>query len=76
MSVSADKLPTVVSAQSADGGFAIYRVSKIQQPAQVDQKLRARQLQEVVSLATQAEAGIYFDDVRVRASVKQINAVR
>jgi peptidyl-prolyl cis-trans isomerase D len=76
MSVNSKQLPAVVSAQANDGGFAIYRVTKVQQPAQADPKLRANQARQVADLSTQAEAAAYFESVKERAGVKQINSVK
>jgi hypothetical protein len=76
MSVNSKQLPAVVSAQANDGGFAIYRVTKVQQPAQADPKLRANQARQVADLGTQAEAAAYFESVKDRASVKQVNSVK
>ena len=74
--VDAAKLPVVVSAEAAGGGLAIYRVTKVQQPSKVDPKLRASQAQQIAQLGTQSEAATYFDSVRERAGVKQINQVK
>jgi peptidyl-prolyl cis-trans isomerase D len=66
----------VVSAQANDGGFAIYRVNKVQQPLQSDSKLRANQARQVADLSAQTEAAAYFESVKERAGVKQINSVK
>jgi hypothetical protein len=76
MTVNSKQLPAVVSAQANDGGFAIYRVTKVQQPAQADPKLRANQARQVADLSTQAEAAAYFESVKERAGVKQVNSVK
>jgi hypothetical protein len=76
MSVNAQQLPAVVSASGNDGGLVIYRVTKIQQPSQVDAKLRANQARQVADLSTQSEAATYFESVKQRAGVKQINSVK
>jgi hypothetical protein len=76
MSVNSKQLPAVVSAQASDGGFAIYRVNKVQQPSQSDAKLRANQARQVADLSTQAEAAAYFESVKDRAGVKQVNSVK
>ena len=76
MSVEPGKLPAVVSAPLNGGGVAIYRVTKVQQPVKSDPKLRAEQAQQVAQLGTQAEGATYFDSVRDRASLKQINQVK
>jgi peptidyl-prolyl cis-trans isomerase D len=76
MSVNSKQLPAVVSAQANDGGLAIYRVNKVQQPAQADPKLRANQARQVADLSTQAEAAAYFESVKDRAGVKQVNSVK
>ena len=75
-SVDSTKLPAVVSAEATGGGLAIYRVTKIQQPSKADPKLRASQAQQIAQLGTQSEAATYFDSVRERAGVKQINQVK
>ncbi len=76
MSVNAQQLPAVVSASGNDGGLVIYRVTKIQQPSQIDAKLRANQARQVADLSTQSEAATYFESVKQRAGVKQINSVK
>ena len=76
MSVNAQQLPAVVSASGNDGGLVIYRVTKIQQPSQVDAKLRANQARQVADLSTQSDAATYFESVKQRAGVKQINSVK
>jgi hypothetical protein len=65
-----------VSAEAIGGGLAIYRVTKIQQPSKTDPKLRASQAQQIAQLGTQSEAATYFDSLRDRAGVKQINQVK
>jgi hypothetical protein len=76
MGVEPGKLPAVVSAPLNGGGVAIYRVTKVQQPVKSDPKLRAEQAQQVAQLGTQAEGATYFDSVRDRAGLKQINQVK
>jgi len=76
MSVDANKLPAVVAANANGGGVTIYRVSKIQQPANSDSKIRAAQAQQITQLSMQAEAAGYFESVRDRAGVKLINQVK
>jgi hypothetical protein len=76
MSVNSQQLPAVVSAQANDGGFAIYRVNKVQQPSQSDPKLRANQARQVADLSSQAEAAAYFESLKDRAGVKQVNSVK
>ena len=76
MSVNSKQLPVVVSAQANDGGFAIYRVNKVQQPLQSDSKLRANQARQVADLSAQTEAAAYFESVKERAGVKQVNSVK
>jgi peptidyl-prolyl cis-trans isomerase D len=51
-------------------------VNKVQQPTQLDAKLRANQARQVADLSTQAEAAAYFESVKERAGVKQINSVK
>jgi hypothetical protein len=51
-------------------------VNKVQQPAQADPKLRANQARQVADLGTQAEAAAYFESVKDRAGVKQVNSVK
>jgi len=76
MSVDVNKLPAVVAANANGGGVTIYRVSKIQQPANSDAKVRAAQAQQIMQLSMQAEAAGYFESVRDRAGVKLINQVK
>ena len=76
MGVDPNKLPAIVAANSNGGGVTIYRVSKIQQPMNVDPKVRATQAQQITQLGMQAEAAGYFESVRDRASVKLINQVK
>ncbi len=76
MGLEVSKLPAVVSAPMNGGGIAIYRVTKVQQPVKSDPKLRAEQAMQVAQLGTQAEGATYFDSVRDRAGLKQINQVK
>ncbi|MEY3848046.1 MAG: hypothetical protein RL615_1036 [Pseudomonadota bacterium] len=76
MSANAKQLPAVVSAQANDGGFAIYRVNKVQKPLQADAKLRTNQARQVADLGAQSEAAAYFESVKDRAGVKQVNSVK
>lgn len=76
MSIDAAQMPTVVSAPINGGGVAIYRVTKIQQPAKADLKLRADQAQQIAQLSAQAEGAVYFDAVRVNSGLKQVNQVK
>ncbi|MEY4625214.1 MAG: hypothetical protein RL061_739 [Pseudomonadota bacterium] len=76
MAPEVSKLPVVVSAPLNGGGLAIYRVTKIQQPIKSDSKLRVEQAMQLAQLGTQAEGATYFDGVRERAGLKQINQVK
>ena len=76
MSANPQQLPAMVSAPGNDGGVVIYRVSKVQQPKQTDAKLRANQARQVADLGTQAEAATYFESIKLRAGVKQVNPVK
>jgi hypothetical protein len=76
MGIEVSKLPAVVSAPMNGGGLAIYRVTKVQQPIKSDPKLRAEQAMQLAQLGTQAEGATYFDSVRDRAGLKQINPVK
>ena len=75
VAVDVGQMPSVVGVNTPTG-FALYRVNKTQKPSSSDAKLRMGQIQQVAQLSSQAEAAAYFDGVRARAGVKQINPVK
>ena len=76
MSVSASKLPAVVSVANPGVGTTIYRIDQVRQPPVVDAKVRNAQAQQIQALAAQSEFAGFMAYWRNSAGVKVINPLK
>jgi hypothetical protein len=76
MSVSASKLPAVVSVSNPGLGTTIYRIDQVRQPPVVDAKVRKAQAQQIQALAAQSEFAGFMAYWRNNTGVKVINPLK
>lgn len=76
MSVSAEKLPVVLSVSNPGVGTTIYRVDQVRQPASSDAKLHQAQAGQIQALAAQSEFAGFMTYWRDSAGVKIINPLK
>ncbi|MDM8357288.1 SurA N-terminal domain-containing protein [Pandoraea communis] len=70
------KLPAYVGVALGEGrGYAVYRISKVTQPAEQDAQRLAAEAQQLNQLAAQAEWNAWLGDLRARSKVKVIHDV-
>ncbi|VVD65055.1 SurA N-terminal domain-containing protein [Pandoraea anhela] len=75
-SADASKLPAYVGVALGEGqGYAVYRISKVSQPAAQDAQRLAAEAQQLSQLAAQAEWNAWLGDLRARSKVKIVNDV-
>jgi peptidyl-prolyl cis-trans isomerase D len=76
MSVSADKLPAVLTVSNPGVGTTIYRIDQVRQPATTDAKVHKAQAQQIQALAAQSEFAAFMAYWRDGANVKVINPLK
>ncbi|MGC7402672.1 SurA N-terminal domain-containing protein [Pandoraea pneumonica] len=70
------KLPAYVGVDLGEGqGYAVYRISKVTQPAEQDAQRLAAEAQQLNQLAAQAEWNAWLGDLRARSKVKVVSDV-
>ncbi|VVD83286.1 Peptidyl-prolyl cis-trans isomerase D [Pandoraea capi] len=75
-SADTSKLPAYVGVALGEGqGYAVYRISKVSQPAGQDAQRLAAEAQQLSQLAAQAEWNAWLGDLRARSKVKIVNDV-
>lgn len=70
MKADVRKLPAYVGVELADGNFAIFRIAKVMQPANVDAARRQAQQQQVDNALAQEEMAAYIDAIKAKAKVE------
>lgn len=70
--LKSEGLPRVTMASTPGFGMVIYRVNAVRD-AEVDQKAKIQQFNQIAALASQSEMGAYFANIRDRANVKIVN---
>ena len=75
MKADASKLPGLVGADLAEAGYAIYRISKVTQPAQADPAKRAAEQQQVSNTLAQQEMLAYLAVLKQKAKVKILKPI-
>ncbi|PZP57356.1 MAG: hypothetical protein DI596_09345 [Azospira oryzae] len=68
--VPAGQLPAYVGVQMPEGGFALYRVSKVIDIGEIDAPKRQAWAQQLSQLLAQEEYKAFFESVRSQAKVK------
>lgn len=76
MSVSADKLPAVLTVSNPGVGTTIYRIDQVRQPTSSDAKIYQAQAQQIQALAAQSEFAGFMAYWRDSAGVKVINPLK
>ena len=76
MSVSADKLPAVLTVSNPGVGTTIYRIDQVRQPATTDAKVHKAQALQIQALAAQSEFAAFMAYWRDGANVKVINPLK
>ncbi|MEM5428431.1 SurA N-terminal domain-containing protein [Cupriavidus oxalaticus] len=70
MRADATKLPAVVGVDLGADGYAIYRISKVSQPAQANPAQRQAEAQQLSQLAGQADLQAFYESLKARSKVK------
>ena len=70
MRADASKLPAMVGVDLGAQGYAIYRIAKVSQPAQVNAAQRQADAQQLSQLAGQSELEAFFDSLKARSDVE------
>lgn len=76
MRADASKLPAVVGVDLGKDGYAIYRIAKVTQPAQVDAAQRQAEGQQLSQLAGQSELEAFFDSLKARSKVEVLKPAK
>ncbi|MBP0639470.1 SurA N-terminal domain-containing protein [Cupriavidus sp. AcVe19-6a] len=66
----ASKLPAVVGVDLGADGYAVYRISKVSQPAQANPAQRQAEAQQLSQLAGQADLQAFYESLKARSKVK------
>ncbi|MFC5512553.1 SurA N-terminal domain-containing protein [Massilia jejuensis] len=64
------KLPAYVGVELPGQGYAVYRIGKVSQPAQVDTARRAQEAEQMGGLAGQAELFDFVEAIKAKSKVK------
>jgi len=64
------KLPAYVGVDLPGQGYAVYRIGKVGQPAQLDTARRAREAEQIGSLVGQAELYNFVEALKAKSKVK------
>ncbi|QRQ86131.1 SurA N-terminal domain-containing protein [Cupriavidus oxalaticus] len=71
----ATKLPAVVGVDLGAEGYAVYRISKVSQPAQANPAQRQAEAQQLSQLAGQADLQAFYESLKARSKVKLLAPV-
>ncbi|QQX85804.1 SurA N-terminal domain-containing protein [Cupriavidus necator] len=75
MRADAAKLPAVVGVDLGAEGYAVYRISKVSQPAQGNPAQRQAEAQQLSQLAGQTDLQAFYESLKARAKVKMLTPV-
>lgn len=75
MRADATKLPAVVGVDLGTEGYAVYRISKVSQPAQANPAQRQAEAQQLSQLAGQADLQAFYESLKARSKVKLLAPV-
>ncbi|MGJ9416385.1 SurA N-terminal domain-containing protein [Massilia sp. CMS3.1] len=64
------KLPAYVGVDLPGTGYAVYRIGKVSQPAQVDTARRAQEAQQIGGLVGQTELYNFVESIKVKSKAK------
>ncbi|MFJ4291991.1 SurA N-terminal domain-containing protein [Cupriavidus sp. NPDC089707] len=72
MRADATKLPAMVGVDLGADGYAVYRISKVSQPAQANPAQRQAEAQQLSQLAGQADLQAFYESLKARSKVKLV----
>ena len=75
MKADVSKLPAYAGVDMPGRGYAIYRIVKVQQPAQTDAARRAAEQEQIANVVAQQELFGYVEALKQKAKVKIIKPV-
>ncbi|WP_354687474.1 SurA N-terminal domain-containing protein [Cupriavidus necator] len=75
MRADAAKLPAVVGVDLGAEGYAIYRITKVSQPAQANPAQRQAEAQQLSQLAGQTDLQAFYESLKTRSKVKMLTPV-
>jgi peptidyl-prolyl cis-trans isomerase D len=75
MKADASKLPAYAGVDMPGMGYAIYRINKVQQPAEIDVARRKAEEEKIGSILSQQEMYDYIDVLKQKAKVKILKPV-
>lgn len=75
MKADVSKLPSYAAAEMPQHGYAVYRISKVNQPAAADAAKRQAQQQQLGNLLAQQETFAYLEALKQKAKVKILKPV-
>ena len=70
MKADASKLPAYVGVELPGMGYGVYRINKVQQPAEPDQARRANEAQRIDQMVAQQEMAGYVEVLKQKADIK------
>lgn len=75
MKADASKLPAYVGVDVPGAGYGVYRISKVQQPANVDEAQRKQEAEQIGNLIAQQEMAQYIELLKAKAKVKVLKPI-
>lgn len=75
MKADISKLPTIVGADLAGQGYAVYRISKVAQAEKIDAPRRVAEQKQIANALAQQEMLAYIEALKLKAKVKIIKPV-
>ncbi|WP_265918772.1 SurA N-terminal domain-containing protein [Cupriavidus nantongensis] len=70
MRADAAKLPALVGVDLGAQGYAVYRITKVNQPAQANPAQRQAEAQQLAQLAGQTDLQAFYESLKARSKVK------
>jgi peptidyl-prolyl cis-trans isomerase D len=75
MKADVSKLPAYVGVEIPGMGYGVYRIGKVQQPAQQDAAQRQAEEQQISNMLAQQELYMYVEALKQKAKVKMLGSV-
>lgn len=75
MKADTSKLPAYVGVDVPGMGYGLYRIAKVQQPAQVDEAQRKQEAEQIGNLIAQQEMAQYVELLKQKAKVKILKPI-
>jgi peptidyl-prolyl cis-trans isomerase D len=70
MKADASKLPAYAGADLGNDGYGVYRINKVEQPANPDAARRKSEQQQITNAVAQQEMLAYIDSLKKKAKVE------